>query len=111
MCGVYIQPTFLSPPPPGQPTHPPTHILCDLSRPFSYFHVCRHGGGPAITNTVSEEEPSQIFSSFLSLFQKKHFGMFSSLSFLNWGRKETVAGFRIGNDDDGLGERRAHLNR
>jgi hypothetical protein len=22
-----------------------------------------------------------------------------------------VAGFRIGNDDDGLGERRAHLNR
>jgi hypothetical protein len=74
--------------------------------------------GTAVTQPLqtplAKKNPVKFSPHFYLCFREKKnniLGCFSSLSFSNWGRKETVAGFRIGNDDDGLGERRAHLNR
>ena len=89
-----------------QPTFSPTHILWSLSLyRSSAFHVCRR---PPLQTPLARN-PSQIFSSFLSLKQKrkKKQQTFWDVFSLSGGR----LGFRIGNDDDGLGERCAHLNR
>jgi hypothetical protein len=80
-------------------THP--YPVISLYR-SSAFHVCRR---PPLQTPLARN-PSQIFSSFLSLKQKRNKKKWDVFS-LSGGR----LGFRIGNDDDGLGERCAHLNR